>query len=91
MSRKILYRETSVRIDLEMQSVNHISIKTIYTLKLDNLDDMESQPSIGGGGVNSTLSSSQKNSHKHFNSKIFKRNQNKTNSPQPQQNPKQVF
>ena len=37
MSRKILYRETSVRIDLEMQSVNHISIKTIYT------------PSIGGG------------------------------------------
>lgn len=91
MSRKILYRETSVRIDLEIQSVNHISIKTIYTLKLDNLDDMESQPSIGGGGVNSTLSSSQKNSHKHFNSKIFKRNQNKINSPQPQQNPKQVF
>ncbi len=49
MSRKILYRETSVRIDLEMQSVSHISIKKIYTLKLDNLDDMESQPSIGGG------------------------------------------
>lgn len=50
MDRKILYRETSVRIDLEMQSVNKISIKTIYTLKLDNLDDMESQSSIGGGG-----------------------------------------
>lgn len=49
MSRKILYRETSVRIDLEMQSVNHISIKTIYTLKLDNLDDMESHQVSGGG------------------------------------------
>ncbi|WP_161976270.1 hypothetical protein [Helicobacter japonicus] len=45
MSRKILYRETSVRIDLEMQSINHISIKTIYTLKLD---DIESQLSGGG-------------------------------------------